>query len=181
MRSLVVLVLLAGAASADVGVGLFGQATRYDAQPMASGGLSFEVSLDRGRWQYLTELSIAAVSLGDADFPDNIVGTQYRGGAGVRYLARKFSIADAVAFELGFEGIVAMQDIEWRNGDRDVRPELDIGFAWNIHYGETVTSRWSVRAFFAPAPASAMACRGSCPATADAITSGYMLVMGLTW
>lgn len=180
VRSLLVLVMLAGSASADVGFGLFGQATRYDGQPLGTGGLTFEASLDRGRWQYLTEVSIAAVNIGDDSFPENIVGTQYRGGVGVRYLARKFMVENAVGFELGFEGIVAAQDIEWSNGDRDVRPELDVGFAWNIHYGDTVTSRWSVRAFFAPAPTSTMACRGSCPPT-DAITSGYMLVMGLTW
>ena len=180
VRSLLVLVMLAGSASADVGVGLMAQATRYDGQPNGNVGAAFEVSLDRGRMQYLTELSIAGVSFGD-DFFDGLAGTMYRGGVGVRYLAREFTVRDAVGFTLGFEGIAAMQDIEWRNGDRDVRPELDVGFAWNINYGRKLTWRTSVRAFFTSSPTSAMACRGSCPPSTDAITSGYMVVTGATW
>ena len=184
MRPLLVLVLLAGSAHADVGAGLFAQATRYDGQPNHNVGAAVELSIDRAKWQYLIELSIAGVAIGGEDFFDDLAGTMYRGGAGVRYLARRFTVEDAVTFELGFEGIAAMQDVEWRSGERDVRPELDVGFTWNIHYGpygKSIVFRTSVRAFFTTSPKATMACRGPCPTSRDAITSGYGIVTGLSW
>ena len=179
MRSLLVVMLLAGSASADIGVGLVAQATRYDDQPNRNIGANVELSLDRGRWQYLVEGTIAGVSFGD-DFTDGIAGRMYRGGAGIRHIARRFSVQDKLDFELGFEAIVALQDIEWQNGERDVRPELDAGFSWNFVYFRTIAFRTSIRAFFTPSPTSVMACRGSCPKH-DEITSGYMVVTGLSW
>lgn len=178
MRALVVIALLAGSASADVGVGLVAQATRYDDQPNRNIGASVELSIDRGRWQYLVEGAVAGVSFGDT-FADGIAGTMYRAGVGVRYLARRFSV-NKLDFELGFEAILAGQNIEWRNGERDVRPELDAGFSWNFVYRRTIGFRTSIRAFFTPSPANVMTCRGSCPKH-DEITSGYMLVTGLAW
>jgi hypothetical protein len=184
VRSLLVLVLLAGSASADVGAGLFAQATRYDGQANHNVGAAVELSIDRAKWQYLIELSVAGVALGDGSFFDNIAGTMYRGGAGVRYLARRFTVKDAMSLELGFEAIAAMQDVEWRSGERDVRPELDVGFTWNIHYGpygKAIVFRTSVRAFFTSSPTATIACRGPCPTSRDAITSGYGIVTGLSW
>lgn len=179
MRSLLVLALLARVASADIGVGLAAQATRYDDRPNRNVGAAVELSLDRGRWQYLVEASILGVSFGD-DWADGLAGTMYRGGAGVRYIARQFTVQDRVGFDLGFEAIAAVQDIEWQDGERDVRPELDAGFTWNIVYGRALTFRTSVRAFFTPSPTSVLACRGRCPEQ-DKITSGYMVVTGVVW
>lgn len=181
---LLLLVLLAGTARADVGAGLFAQATRYDGQPNHNVGASVELSIDRARWQYLIELAVAGVAIGDGDFFADLAGTMYRGGAGVRYLARQFTFEDAVTFELGFEAIAALQDIEWRSGERDVRPELDVGFTWNFHYGaygKSVVFRTSIRAFFTTSPTAAIACRGPCPTSRDALTSGYGIVTGLAW
>jgi len=179
MRSLLVLVLLAGVASADVGVGLVAQATRYDDQPNHNIGAAVELAIDRRTWQYLVELSIAGVSFG-GDFGDGIAGTMYRGGVGVRHIARRFSVQDRLVFELGFEAIAALQDIEWSSGERDLRPELDAGFSWNFVVARGLAFRTSVRTFFTASPTSTMACRGRCPRR-DEIASGYMVVTGVVW
>jgi len=179
VRSLLVLVFLARAVSADVGAGLVAQATRYDDRPNRNIGAAVELSLDRARWQYLAELAIAGASFGP-DFADGVAGTMYRGGVGVRHIARRFSVQDRLDFELGFEALVALQDIEWSSGERDVRPELDAGFSWNFVFFRKIAYRTSIRAFFTPSPSSTIACRGSCPKR-DEITSGYMIVTGLVW
>ena len=171
------LLVMAAPASADVGVGFFGQATRYADQPNRNLGAAAELSLDRGRTEYFTELSIAAVSFG-RDFMDGVSGTQYRGGVGVRHIARRISKSH-LDVDLAFEGIVALQDIEWSDGSREVRPELDAGFQWRFTWRDK-SMRISLRAFFTPSPTSTLACRGPCTSD-DAITSGYMTVMGFGW
>ena len=182
VRVLLVVVSLAttAPAHAEVGVGFFAQATRYADQPNRNFGVALELAgrPDTGaEWQYFAEVAIAAVSFG-SDFTDGVAGTMVRGGLGLRYRARRFSIAD-VDFDLGFEGVAAVQDIEWSRGGRDVRPELAAGFAWSFT-ARAITFRTSVRAFFTSAPTSPLACRGPCM-TDDAIASGYMLVTGFAW
>jgi hypothetical protein len=183
MRTLLIAMLLTGHASADVGVGLFAQATRYADQPNGNIGAAAELSIDRGRFQYLAELAIAGVSFGDGSWADGLAGTMYRGAVGVRYRARRFSLP-VLDIDLGFEAIAAMQDIEWSDRDamtaRTVRPELDLGWAWNFVYDHKIGFRTSLRAFFVPSPTQPIACRGTCP-TNDAITSGFMVVTGVTW
>ncbi len=178
MRALVVLVALSGTASADVAVDFLGQATRYGGQPNRNFGASVELSLDRARWQYFTELGMAGVSFGP-DFADGYAGTMVRAGVGARYVARRFAIA-RMSFDLGFEAVAALQDIEWENGERDTRPELGAGFSWTFVFPNRIGVRTSVRAFVTPAPTSELACRGPCPTTDD-LTSGYMLLTGVAW
>jgi hypothetical protein len=178
MRSLLVVVLLARAASADVGVGLFGQTSRYGEQPNRNVGIGAQLSIDRGRLEYLAEAALSSVSFGD-DFIDGVEGTMFRGGAGVRYIARRWKLP-RFDFDLGFEAIAALQDIELGDGDRIVRPEFDAGFAWHFVWEHRRGGLLAVRAFFVPSPTEAVACRGPCP-TNDTVTSGYMIFAAATW
>ena len=186
---ILVLLLLHGTASADdgwcgtkfaeldLGAGLFAQATRYANQPNSNVGAAVELTIDLDRWQYFAELAMASVRLGEN--ADQFAGTMYRAGIGVRHIARRFSMP-RLDFELGFEALAVIQDIDWKTGEGEARPEFDVGFSWNFVFFRKVGFRTSVRAFFTPAPASEAACRGPCMTTEE-ITSGYMIVTGLVW
>src|SRR6185436_2356316 len=161
MRPLLVLIALAGPARADIAVDFMAQGTRSVNQPARTLGASVELSIDRPQWQYFTELGIGAVSFGD-EYIEGATGTMFRGGIGMRYLARRFSIA-RMDWDLGFEAVAAMQEIEWGDGNREWRPELSGGFAWSFGFFQKIAFRTSMRVFFAPTPTSEVVCRGPCP------------------
>lgn len=168
--------VLCGTARADIAVNFLAQGIHYGDQAERNMGASVELSIDRDQWQYFTELGIAAASFG-GDFVMGTTGTMFRGGLGMRYRARRYAVA-RMNFDLGFEAVAAMQDIEWGDGERDVRPELAGGFAWTFDFRK-VAFRTSVRVFMTPTPKSDAACRGMC--THDEISSGFMLLTGLAW
>ena len=178
MRLLLVLLLTASIASADVGVSIVSHASNYANQPNQTIGIGTELSIDRRHFQLLGEAAVEAVSYGE-DFFSGIEGPMLRAGVGIRYFAKRFDVAKFVS-DLGFEGIVALQDLELGGGDRDIRPELDLGFAWTFGMENKAAFRVSLRVTIAPSPSHAMACNGPCP-TDDAVTTGSMLVMGMTW
>jgi len=189
MRSVFIVLALCGTAAADdgdddldtsKGVSFVAQAARYADQPNRNMGVGIEFSVDYKRWQYLFEGTVAGVSFGK-DFGDGLEGTMYRGGLGVRYIARKFHVRNFDT-ELGFELIAAVQNIEWEDDDNDVRPELGLGFSWNFIFFETIGFRTSLRVAWTRTPGvGTMTCPGSMACGDDRITAGFMLVTGLTW
>jgi hypothetical protein len=168
------------APSRSISVGFVAQATRLAEQPNRNLGASVELALGRGRWQYFGEVGVLAVSIGEEVIRDH-EGYMLRGGAGVRWLARTFR-AGRGGLDLGLEAVAAVEDIRWTRGGHLLRPELGVGFCWDVRVPWFV-SRTSIRIVHAPR-ADAMdvpACRGSCASTPSPSAAGFMVITGLAW
>ncbi len=169
----------------SLGVAFNGHGMRIHGRSESGYGLSAEIGLGRGRWQYLVEGGFAAAGMnawttGAADM--RIDGRLLRGGLGARWIARQFRPDSKGAFELFLLSLVGAQRFAMDDGTRLSRPELAFGFGLQgrSFRRPRFAVRLEARVLFTPEDRDdAPACRGRC--MEPSASTGFMGGIGVAW
>jgi hypothetical protein len=148
-------------------------------------GPQLEAALGAGAWQAFAEGSVSRVSLGEDDMPF-ARGGRWRGGIGVRWIARSFELENFFAPELAFEVVTGMQHYDWDAGGTLQRGDIGVGVAWQGRFfarKQQFGLRMSARVMYAPAGRDHVAalCTGSCELPGATTNTGLTGVMGIVW
>jgi hypothetical protein len=150
-------------------------------------GPNLELAIGRPRWQYFAEGGVARVKLGPVG--DRTPGFKWRGGVGVRWLARSFELGDRGSIDMQLEAFTGVSRFQFEDLPRFTRPDLGFGVGYQVRgfFGDERRKqaglRVTMRVYFAPTSdvleeIKMIACRGTCPTTAGTSNSGLMAGFG---
>lgn len=172
-------------AGRSITLGFTGQGGKVAGVPLGSVGPSVELALGHRRLQSFVEGSVSLVWLGVDT--DRSTGVQWRGGVGVRWLARSFELGRRASLDMHLEAVGGMSRFQLEDRARFSRPDLGIGVGYQLRAfreranrpARQVAFRVSARAVFARSDSrdEQIACRGTCEMS-PATDSGLMMVLG---
>ena len=147
-------------------------------------GPQLELAVGSGSWQGFVEGSISRVGLGPKQDFDR--GARWRGGIGVRWIARSFELGKHVAAELVLEGVTGMQRFEWDMGGDMSRGDAGVGIGWQSRFfvrEHQFGMRFVARVMYAPTSRdrAVALCTGSCVMPEESTHTGLTGIMGLVW
>jgi hypothetical protein len=171
----------------SIGVGVQGHGSRIGGQSEGGFGPNLELAVGRGRWQYLAEGAFASSNLSDGSTPApqmDIAGRMFRGGVGLRWLARQFMFDRSGGVELLLSSLLGVQRLSFDDGGRLVRPELalGVGIQGRGFRRPRLAVRLESRVVFTPnaREGTLVACRVSCANEAGSST-GFMTGIAFAW
>ncbi|MCX5746366.1 MAG: hypothetical protein NT062_28145 [Proteobacteria bacterium] len=136
----------------------------------SSAGMSAELALGGGRFQYFVEGSQSWIQT-------QAGGVERRGGVGIRWLARSFEAGDG-AIEMHLEGVGGLTHVE-HDTSSSTYPDVGFGVGWQVRMLEPrLAFRITARAMFAQTTRD-VACRGTCM-TASSVP-GFVVLVGFGW
>ncbi|HSD86646.1 MAG TPA: hypothetical protein VLB44_04000 [Kofleriaceae bacterium] len=171
----------------SMGLGFIGHGTRIGGHSEGGFGPSLEFAIGRDRWQYVGEALLSSTSMsqwttGAVDMDTS--GKMVHAAAGVRWLARQFRIDNDGGLELFLLSMLGFQRFYFDDGGRLSRPELAIGWGFQVRMYKRprLAFHLDARIVFTPndAESTLVACRGSCSMEEGAST-GFMTGFGLSW